>query len=58
VWEPQLPGSLAEANVAYTLVDDLPFIAAGFEAEELFGTYIADRGKSRSGVPGLKICAI
>jgi alpha-amylase len=55
VWEPQLPGSLAEANVAYTLVDDLPFIAAGFEAEELFGAYIAeDRGKSVWLFPGLK----
>jgi alpha-amylase len=55
VWESQLPGSLAEANVAYTLVDDLPFIAAGFEAEELFGAYIAeDRGKSVWLFPGLK----
>ena len=55
VWEPQLPGSLAAANVAYTLVDDLPFIAAGFEAEELFGAYIAeDRGKSVWLFPGLK----
>jgi alpha-amylase len=55
VWEPQLPASLAEANVAYTLVDDLPFIAAGFEPEELFGAYIAeDRGKSVWLFPGLK----
>jgi 4-alpha-glucanotransferase len=55
VWEPQLPGALAEANVAYTLVDDLPFIAAGFEAEELFGAYVAeDRGKSVWLFPGLK----
>ena len=55
VWEPQLPGPLAEANVTYTLVDDLPFIAAGFEAEELFGAYIAeDRGKSVWLFPGLK----
>jgi len=55
VWEPQLPGSLAAANVAYTLVDDLPFIAAGFEAGELFGAYIAeDRGKSVWLFPGLK----
>jgi alpha-amylase len=46
---------LAEANVAYTLVDDLPFIAAGFEPEELFGAYIAeDRGKSVWLFPGLK----
>lgn len=55
VWEPQLPASLAEANVAYTLVDDLPFIAAGFEPQELFGAYIAeDRGKSVWLFPGLK----
>ena len=55
VWEPQLPGSLAAANIAYTLVDDLPFIAAGFELEELYGAYIAeDRGKSVWLFPGLK----
>src|SRR5215472_232969 len=55
VWEPQLPASLAAANVAYTLVDDLPFIAAGFEPDELFGAYIAeDRGKSVWLFPGLK----
>jgi hypothetical protein len=47
VWEPQLPSVLAEAKVAYTLVDDMHFLAAGFEPEELFGAYIAeDRGKS------------
>jgi 4-alpha-glucanotransferase len=55
VWEPQLPSSLAAANVAYTLVDDLPFLAVGFEAQELFGPYIAeDCGKSVWLFPGLK----
>ena len=55
VWEPHLPGALATANIAYTLVDDLPFIAAGFEPEELYGPYIAeDRGKSVWLFPGLK----
>jgi 4-alpha-glucanotransferase len=55
VWEPQLPSSLAEANVSYTLVDDLPFLAAGFEPRELFGPYIAeDCGKSVWLFPGLK----
>lgn len=55
VWEPQLPSSLAGANVAYTLVDDLPFLAAGFESHELFGPYIAeDCGKSVWLFPGLK----
>jgi 4-alpha-glucanotransferase len=55
VWEPQLPSSLAAANVSYTLVDDLPFLAAGFEPNELFGPYITeDCGKSVWLFPGLK----
>lgn len=55
VWEPQLPSSLAAANVGYTLVDDLPFLTAGFDPEELFGPYIAeDCGKSVWLFPGLK----
>ena len=55
VWEPQLPSTLATAKVAYTLVDDLPFLAAGFEPEELFGPYLAeDCGKSVWLFPGLK----
>src|SRR5881392_509290 len=55
VWEPQLPSALAAANVAYTLVDDMHFLAAGFEPEELFGAYIAeDRGKSVWLYPGQK----
>jgi len=55
VWEPQLPTTLASANVAYTLVDDIHFLAAGFEPEELFGAYIAeDRGKTVWLYPGQK----
>jgi len=55
VWEPQLPSVLASANVAYTLVDDMHFLAAGFEPEELFGAYIAeDRGESVWLYPGQK----
>jgi alpha-amylase/alpha-mannosidase (GH57 family) len=55
VWEPQLPSVLAEAGVAYTIVDDMHFLSAGFEPEELFGAYIAeDRGKSVSLFPGQK----
>ncbi|HTZ47065.1 MAG TPA: alpha-amylase/4-alpha-glucanotransferase domain-containing protein [Verrucomicrobiae bacterium] len=55
VWEPQLPSTLASANVSYTLVDDLPFLAAGFEPQELYGPYIAeDCGKSVWVFPGLK----
>ena len=55
VWEPQLPTALATANVAYTLVDDMHFLAAGFEPEELFGAYVAeDRGKTVWLYPGQK----
>jgi hypothetical protein len=55
VWEPQLPSVLAAAGITYTLIDDLPFLAAGFDAEELFGPYIAeDCGKSVWLFPGLK----
>jgi 4-alpha-glucanotransferase len=55
IWEPQLPTSLANANVSYTLVDDLPFLAAGFEAQELYGPYVAeDCGRSVWLFPGLK----
>jgi len=55
VWEPQLPSTLAAANVAYTLVDDIHFLSAGFEPEELFGAYIAeDRGQSVWLYPGQK----
>src|SRR5271169_5449053 len=55
VWEPQLPSTLAAAHVSYTLVDDLPFLAGGFEPDELFGPYIAeDCGKSVWLFPGLK----
>lgn len=55
VWEPQLPSTLAPAGVSYTLVDDIHFLAAGFEPEELFGAYIAeDRGQSVRLFPGQK----
>ncbi len=55
VWEPQLPSALATAGVGYTLVDDIHFLSAGFEPEELFGTYIAeDQGRSVWLFPGQK----
>lgn len=55
VWEPQLPSGLAAAAVSYTLVDDIHFLSAGFEPEELFGAYIAeDRGQSVWLFPGQK----
>ncbi len=55
VWEPQLPDSLARAGVAYTLVDDIHFLAAGFEPIQLHSAYLAeDQGATVKLIPGLK----
>jgi 4-alpha-glucanotransferase len=55
VWEPQLPSSLAAAGVEYTLVDDSHFLSAGFEPEQMFGSYVAeDDGHNVKLVPGLQ----
>jgi 4-alpha-glucanotransferase len=54
VWEPQLPATLAEAGVEYTLVDDSHFLAAGRELPELYGYYIAEeRGRTVKVIPSL-----
>ncbi len=56
VWEPQLPSSLAQAGVEYTLVDDNHFLGAGFETEQLYGHYTAENmGHVVRLIPGLKI---
>jgi 4-alpha-glucanotransferase len=55
VWEPQLASVLAEASVAYTVLDDIHFLSAGFEQDELFGDYIAeDKGQTIRIIPGQK----
>ena len=55
VWEPQLPATLAEAGMEYTLVDDSHFLTAGREIPELFGYYVADEcGKTVKVIPGLQ----
>lgn len=55
VWEPQVPHALASAGVRYTLVDDVHFLAAGFELDQLHGDYVAeDRGRTVRVFPGLK----
>ena len=56
VWEPQLASALAEANVGYTVLDDIHFLSAGFEPEELFADYIAeDHGQTIRILPGQKL---
>jgi alpha-amylase len=55
VWEPQLASVLADADVGYTLLDDIQFLSAGFEPEELFADYIAeDKGQTIRVIPGQK----
>jgi 4-alpha-glucanotransferase len=55
VWEPQLPYALASAGVEYTLVDDVHFLAAGFELDQLHGDYACEeRGRTVRVFPGLK----
>lgn len=55
VWEPQLPTLFSASGVEYTLVDDNHFLSAGFEAQQLYGTYVAeDRGATVRLIPGLK----
>ncbi|HXF82212.1 MAG TPA: alpha-amylase/4-alpha-glucanotransferase domain-containing protein, partial [bacterium] len=44
VWEPHLPRSLATAGVAYTIVDDAHFRAAGLAAEQLRGVFVTEEG--------------
>jgi 4-alpha-glucanotransferase len=56
VWEPQLASVLAEAGVGYTVLDDIHFLSAGFEPEELFADFIAeDHGQTIRLLPGQKI---
>jgi alpha-amylase len=42
VWEPQTPSLIAEAGLAYTIVDDTHFIYAGLKPEKLFGYYLTE----------------
>jgi alpha-amylase len=55
VWEPQLPSSLAQGGVEYTLVDDNHFLGGGFQPEQLWGYYTAeDLGRAVKLLPGNK----
>ena len=55
VWEPQLPHALSLSKVRYTLVDDVHFVAAGFEFGQLHGDYVCEeRGRTVRVFPGLK----
>lgn len=55
VWEPMLPSTLARAGIEYTLVDDVHFLAAGLEPEQMYGYYLTeDLGQAIRIIPGLK----
>ncbi len=42
VWEPQLPTSLREANVEWTIVDDTHFKMSGLSDDQLTGYYLTE----------------
>src|SRR2546425_1216893 len=42
VWEPHLPSLLAEAGVAYTVLDDEHFLQAGLRPEELGESFVTE----------------
>jgi alpha-amylase len=42
VWEPHLPRALAQAGIAYTIVDDTHFKWVGLSDDDLFGYYITE----------------
>ncbi len=47
IWEQQLASTLSDAKMAYTILDDTHFRAAGLEEEDLSGYYLTeDQGKS------------
>ena len=53
VWEQQLVGDLADANIEYTLLDDFHFQSAGFNKDELTGYFVTeDSGKIVRVFPG------
>jgi hypothetical protein len=55
VWEPQLPSALASADLKYTVVDDVHFLSAGFDLDELHGDFVAeDGGHALRVLPSLK----
>jgi alpha-amylase len=42
VWEPQLTADIVKANIAYTVLDDYHFRAAGLTTEQLTGYFITE----------------
>jgi alpha-amylase len=53
VWEPHVPSVMAEAGVAYTVLDDEHFLRAGLKKDELGESYITeDQGLPLVVLPG------
>jgi 4-alpha-glucanotransferase len=53
VWEPHVPSLMAEAGIAYTVLDDEHFLRAGLKKEELGESYITeDQGLPLVVMPG------
>jgi alpha-amylase len=53
VWEPHVPSVMAEAGIAYTVLDDEHFLRAGLKKDELGESYITeDQGLPLVVLPG------
>lgn len=53
VWEPHVPSIMAEAGIAYTVLDDEHFLRAGLKKDELGESYITeDQGLPLVVMPG------
>ena len=50
VWEPDLPRAIASAGYDWTIVDDVHFEAAGFNADDLRGWYLTESDGQSVGV--------
>jgi alpha-amylase len=50
VWEPDLAKDLADAGVAYVLVDDRHFVASGFDRDQLHRPFLTEFGGKSLGV--------
>ena len=42
VWEPQVPSILAEAGIAYSVLDDAHFLYSGLRSDEITGSFLTE----------------
>jgi len=50
VWDPNLPMTLEGTGMAYTIVDDTHFLYAGLKANDIYGSYLTEKGGHTLGI--------